>query len=94
MKCVEKRLKGIMALDKEEREIKLRELAQELGCSLQSSYTSNGKHLEEEMVRRIREAARSIRESRLWWIALISAVASVLSALAAWSAVLVAINSK
>jgi len=87
MMCVEKRLKRIMALEKEPREIELRKLAKELGCSLQSTYESSGKHIEEEVVRRIREAARSIRESRLWWIAIIATVASVFSALAAWFAV-------
>ncbi len=87
MKSVEKKLKRIMALDWETKDIELKKLAKELGCSLQSSHTSKGYLLEEEMIRRIREAARSIRESRLWWIAIISAVASVLSALAAWSAV-------
>jgi hypothetical protein len=33
-----------------------------------------------ELQRRLNEAERGIRESRLWWIAVISAVASVLSA--------------
>ena len=77
-----------MKLEPREREIALREYAQEIGCSVSSSYTSEGKHLEEEMVRRIHESIRSIRESRLWWIAVLSAIASVLSALAAWMAVL------
>jgi len=44
-----------MALDKEAREIKLREMAQKLGCSLQYTYTSNGKHIKQKIVRRIRE---------------------------------------
>jgi len=78
----------IMAMsDKEKREVALRLLANKLGCSLSSTYISNGKHLEDEVIRRIQEAARSIRESRLWWIALFSAIASALSALAAWFAV-------
>jgi hypothetical protein len=74
--------------DSEQRKIALRTLAMELGCSLSSTYTSNGKHLEEEIIRRIQEAARSIRESRLWVIAFISAIASFFSALAAWLAVI------
>lgn len=84
---LQRRLQKIMKLQPTDREIALREFAQELGCSLASSYTSDGKHLEEEIVRRIQEALRSIRESRLWWIAFISASASVFSALAAWFAV-------
>ena len=76
-----------MKFQPSDREPALREFAIELGCSLASTYTSNGIHLEEETVRRIQEASRSIRESRLWWIAFISALASVFSALAAWLAV-------
>ena len=86
---VQKKFKEIMSIsDKEKREVGLRTLANELGCSLSSTYTSDGKHLEDEVIRRIQEAARSIHESRLWLIALISAIASVFSALAAWFAVL------
>ena len=84
----QRKIKKIMAMnDKEEREVALRLLANQFGCSLASTYTSDGKHLEDEIIRRIQEAARSIRESRLWWIALVSAIASALSALAAWFAV-------
>lgn len=86
---VQRKLKKIMSIkDKDEREVSLRKLAMELGCSLSSTYTSDGKkHIEEEVIRRIQEAARSIRESRLWLIALFSAIVSVISALAAWFAV-------
>jgi hypothetical protein len=80
-----RKLKSIMKEKPDKRETALRRYAQELGCSLSSTYTSEGKHLEEEVVRRIQE---SIRETRMWWIALISAVASVFSALAAWFAVM------
>lgn len=83
-----RRLQKIMKLNPRERETTLREYAQELGCSLSSSYTTEGKHLEEEVVVRIHEAMRSIRESRTWWIAVIAALASVFSALAAWFAVI------
>ena len=87
---VQKRIKKVMTIkDRGEREIALRKLAQELGYSLASTYTAGGeKHLEEEVIRRIQEAARSIREARLWWIALAAAIASAFSALAAWCAVL------
>ena len=72
------RLKKIMKLKLEEREIALRELAQELGCSLASSYTVYGKHLEEDIVHRIFEADRSRRESRMWWVTLFSVATSFL----------------
>ncbi len=89
---VQKHIKKIMAInDRGEREIALRTLANKLGCSLSSTYT-DGKHLEEEVIRRIQEAARSKRESCLWLIAFISAIASALSALAAWFAVLRTLN--
>ncbi|HVP76723.1 MAG TPA: hypothetical protein VMV04_02410 [Thermodesulfobacteriota bacterium] len=84
---LQRKLQKIMKLHPQQRETAMREYAMELGCSLSSTYTSNGKHLEEEMVKRIQEAMRSIRETRMWWIAFVSAVASVISALAAWLAV-------
>ena len=85
---VQRRIKTIMAMERAERMTALRELAQKLGCSLTSTYSGDGsKHLEEEVVRRIQEAARSLREARLWWVAVFSAIASVISSLAAWTAV-------
>jgi len=81
------KLKNIMKMKKEDREIKLREYLIDLGGSLTNTYTANGKHLEDEVVARIRNAERSDREEKLWIIALISAIASVISALAAWIAV-------
>ena len=84
------KLKKLMSInDPNKREIEIRKYAKSLGCSLDSSYSSDGsKHLEEVMVSRIIEAERHQREYSLWIIAFISAVASVLSALAAWAAVL------
>ena len=41
-----------------------------------------------ELQRRVQEAERSIRESRLWLLALLSAISSIISAAAAWLAVL------
>jgi hypothetical protein len=38
---------------------------------------------EQEIQRRVMDAERHLREHRLWWVALISAVASVVSALTA-----------
>lgn len=83
---VEKRIERI--LKSPDHDVPLRKLAEELGCSLESTYEPSAKHLEAEVVRRIREAASSQRNARLYWIAIISAIASVLSALAAWCAVL------
>ena len=66
----------------------LEKLAQEIGCTIAGAKDTFGILNEAEVIRRIQEACRSIRENRLWWIALISAIASLLSAFAAWSAVL------
>ena len=82
-----KKLKNIMEMKKEERETKLREYLNDLGGSLFSTYTSNGKHLEDEIVARIINIERSNREEGLWKIAFISAIASVVSALVALAAV-------
>ncbi len=76
-----------MSMNKGEKEIALRKLAQDLGCSLYSTYEGD-KHYEDEVVRRIQEAGRSIREARMWWIAVGSAIAAIISALAAWTAVI------
>lgn len=85
----QKEIIKIMELKDGDKDIKLIELAQSLGCSLDSTYCGqNAKHHQEEVIRRIQEAARSLREARLWWIAVISAIASAFSALAAWFAVL------
>jgi hypothetical protein len=62
----------------------LEEHAKKLGCDLQGdliTQSSCGRQ------RRVIEVERSIRESRLWIIALISAIASVVSALTAIIAV-------
>lgn len=82
---VQRRLRTILAMSNvSERDTALRMLAQDLGCSLGSLYEmQTGKLLEEELVRRIQEAAREERASHLWWVAVIAAVASVLSALTA-----------
>lgn len=70
-------------------EIELRELAQRLGVSTHGTVDpTRGKTNIPELQSRIINAQRSIREGRLWWIALISAISSALSALAAWTAVL------
>lgn len=86
MLFVERKLRRI--LKSQDHDVPLRRLAEDLGCSLESTYDMpSGKHLEARVVARIREAARSQREARLYWIAVIAAVASALSAFAAWCAV-------
>lgn len=82
---IQRKLRTILATSNvSERDAALRELAQDLGCSLGSLYEmQTGKLLEEEIVRRIQEAAREERASNLWWVAVISGLASVISALTA-----------
>ena len=62
--------------------------AKKLGVSINEIGTSSGLESEPELDRRILEKESSIREQRLWILAVISAFASVLSALAAWFAVM------
>ncbi len=59
-----------------------------IGVSIRKVYDSDGHLLEEELTSRILEHERARREQRLWIIALLSACASVVSALAAWTVVL------
>ena len=61
--------------------------AKRLGVSLRKVYDTEGNLLEEELNPRILEHERARREQRLWVVALLSAVASVASALGAWTAV-------
>jgi hypothetical protein len=70
-------------------EIELRKLAQQLGVSTHGLVDpTDSKTNIPELQSRIINVQRSIREGRLWWIALISTVGSLLSALAAWIAIL------
>ena len=75
----------------DQRSQELKKLAKEFGCTLQGVKYLQVSSLvrEDEIIRRIREAARGDRESRLWIFAFVSAVASALSAVAAVYAVLV-----
>ena len=59
-----------------------------LGVSLRKVYDRDGRLLDEELNSRILEHERSRREQRLWIVALVSAAASLISAVAAWTAVL------
>ncbi len=72
----------------------LEQRARQLGIDIQGDPITNsyvGRHKrasDYELQRRVIETERSIRESKLWEIALISAIASMASALAALLAVL------
>jgi len=72
----------------------LKRRAQELGVDIQGdaiTQSSSSRHRRAdnaELQRRVLNAERSIRASRLWLLALLSAIASVVSAIVAWIAVL------
>ena len=80
-----KRLKKNLRLESPERERKIQEYAQELGIPSNTNFNGDQHY---EMLRRVLEVERSHRESRLWIIALSSMIVAILSALAAWFAVL------
>lgn len=72
----------------------LEKRAEELGVSSHELYGSRSEGRggpttldEPELQRRVMEAERSIREGRLWMVALVSAIAAAISAVAAWCAV-------
>lgn len=62
--------------------------ANQLGVSENETYSSDCILAEPELQRRVLEAERHRRDASLWVIALLSAVASVVSAVAAWTAIL------
>jgi len=68
----------------------LLEEARNLNVSLYGIITDpqGGREDTAELQRRVQQAKREKRDAKLWWFALLSCVASVLSALAAWYAVL------
>jgi len=72
---------------------KLEKRARELGIDIQGdaiTQSVSGRHkkaYDSELQRRVLEAERAIREHRLWIIALVSAIASVLSAATALVAI-------
>lgn len=84
-----RKLKNIMTSQKEDKGVKLKEYLISLGGSTAGTLNSRtGRTIENEVVSRIVNLERSHREEKLWIIALLSAIASVLSALAAWVAVI------
>lgn len=89
-----RKLRGILSMpegDHTERELrrgKLLSYADSIGAPTKGVWSKQGLVDEPELVRRIVEAERSLRDGRLWLVALISALASLVSAVAAWVAVL------
>ena len=70
-------------------ETEVLKLAKEYGVSTHGTLkTASGLSNIPELQSRIINAQRAIREGRLWWVALISAIASMFSLLAAWVAVM------
>ena len=58
------------------------------GTTTRSLNAETGRTVEDIIVSRIINLERANREEKLWIIALLSAIASILSALAAWFAVI------
>ena len=78
-----------MALQKKEKEIELKKHLTSLGGTTTRTLNSQtGRIVEDIVVSRIIDLERSHREEKLWVIALLSAIAAILSALAAWFAVI------
>lgn len=68
----------------------LKQRCKDLGIDTTKVVYQSGHSIEagdEELQRRLIETERSIREHKLWIVALFSAIASMLSAVAAWVAV-------
>jgi hypothetical protein len=71
----------------------LEQRARELGVDIQGgpiTQSVSGRHRradDAELQRRVIETERALRESRLWLLAFISAIASVISAVAAFVAI-------
>ena len=71
----------------------LEERARQLGVDIagdritRSASATHARASYHEIQRRVAEAERGMRESRLWWLALISAIGSVVSAATALIAV-------
>ena len=66
---------------------KIRQL-RSLGGSLRHLYDADGHFLDDVWVDRMQHARRDRRDAKMWVVALASAVASAISAVAAWTAVL------
>ena len=83
-----RKLKKIMSIKNiGERNKKLSEYLASLGGTIYR-ISSSIESITEDIVSKIIELERANREGKLWVIALLSAIASILSALAAWFAVM------
>ena len=83
------KLKRIMNLRKEDRGVELKKYLISLGgTTTRTLNAETGRPVEDIIVSRIIDLERSHREEKLWIIALLAAIASILSALAAWFAVI------
>ena len=74
------------AMTQKEIEQQAIEKARRLGVSQYATFDGHRTDTA-ELQKRIWQAERERRDARLWWIALLSCIASVLAALAAWYAV-------
>ena len=84
-----RKLKNIMALRKEDRGVELKKYLISLGgTTTRTLNAETGRTVEDIIVSRIISLERAHREEKLWIIALLSAIAIILSALAAWFAVI------
>ncbi|MFH1360856.1 MAG: hypothetical protein ABIJ41_07515 [Candidatus Omnitrophota bacterium] len=72
----------------QERKRRLRDLAKKIGVSASKIEDSAGRD-DENLIERIEQRYICVNASRAWVIALISAIASAFSALAAWVTVFV-----
>jgi hypothetical protein len=78
-----------MKIQKSEREVPLRLLAQELGCSLTATYTPDGVHREDIVIHRIREAAAAQHGVRWSWLTIISVAVGILGIVVTIAALLI-----
>lgn len=76
--------------DPDAREKGIKELAQKLGVSISGAGRSSGLTDENILIERIEQRYTILLAKRGWMLAVISAIASVFSALAAWMAILIA----
>lgn len=87
--CANKKAGGV-AMGKIKRGEELRKYAEQLGVSDHALYDAHSGTMDEpELQRRVMEAERHKRDASLWLIALISTISSVISALAAWTAIVI-----
>lgn len=81
---VQKQIQAIIKLPHKEQDAPLRELARKIGVTTQGILNQSDNTNKVELIRRIQEADRCLRESRTRWFAFVSAIASIVAALAAW----------